>query len=90
MGHTVCFEAGWFTQTQSSRTATSCSRKWMSGPATALAQSSTDRRSAHRSAINKIKRPLQENLQRDAGKSVSSLDTPLSWLSPCRSPGFSI
>ena len=37
MCHTVCFEAGRFTQIQSSWTASSCSRKWMSGPAGTLA-----------------------------------------------------
>ena len=42
MGHTICFEAGRFTQIQSSWTALCCSRKWMSGHADALAQSSTD------------------------------------------------
>src|SRR6516165_6405283 len=30
MGHTICFEAGRFTQIQSSWTALCCSRKWMS------------------------------------------------------------
>lgn len=42
MGHSICFEAGRFTQIQSSWTALCCSRKWMSGHADALAQSSTD------------------------------------------------
>src|SRR5215472_87326 len=37
----LCFEAGRFTQIQSSWTALCCSRKWMSGHADALAQSST-------------------------------------------------
>ena len=41
MGHNICFEAGRFTQIQSSWTALCCSRKWMSGHADALAQSST-------------------------------------------------
>jgi hypothetical protein len=35
MGHTICFQAGRFTSIQSSWTASRCSRKWMSGPATA-------------------------------------------------------
>jgi hypothetical protein len=42
MCHSNCFEAGRFTQIQSSWTALCCSRKWMSGHADALAQSSTD------------------------------------------------
>jgi len=42
--HPGCFEAGRFTQTQSSWTAPRCSRKWMSGHAGALAQSVTDRK----------------------------------------------
>src|SRR5215831_5339980 len=42
MCHYLCFEAGRFTQIQSSWTALCCSRKWMSGHADALAQSSTD------------------------------------------------
>jgi hypothetical protein len=37
-----CFEAGRFTQIQSSWTALCCSRKWMSGHADALAHSATD------------------------------------------------
>ena len=42
MCHSNCFEAGRFTPIQSSWTALCCSRKWMSGHADALAQSSTD------------------------------------------------
>lgn len=42
--HSVCFEAGRFTLTQSSWTATlGCSRKWMSGHAASLAQPSDPR-----------------------------------------------
>ena len=40
----ACFEAGRFTQIQSSWTALCCSRKWMSGHADALTQSVTDRK----------------------------------------------
>ena len=40
----VCFEAGRFTQIQSSWTALCCSRKWMSGPADALTPTLTDRK----------------------------------------------
>jgi hypothetical protein len=43
MGHTDCFEAGRFTSIQSSLTASRCSRKWMSGPATPWTQPLTGR-----------------------------------------------
>jgi hypothetical protein len=83
MCHTVCFEAGRFTQTQSSWTALCRSRKWMSGhaEADALAQFVTDRK---RQIVQQLVGPtaaLQEAL-RSAGRSVFSLDKPLSWTSP--------
>ena len=51
MCHFHCFEAGRFTQIQSSWTALCCSRKWMSGHADALAEPKMDR-------FRKIQAPL--------------------------------
>jgi hypothetical protein len=83
MCHTVCFEAGRFTQTQSSWTALRRSRKWMSGhaDADALAQSATDRK---QQIVQQLVGPitaLQKALP-SAGEVLFSLDKPLSWMSP--------
>jgi hypothetical protein len=81
MCHFVCFEAGRFTQTQSSWTALCCSRKWMSGPADALTPTSTDRkRSIVALTVGFIIQALQILLG-SAGRSVFSLDKYLSWMS---------
>jgi len=80
MGHTVCFETGWLFQTQSSRTALGCSRKWMSGHADALAE-------LKRIDSGKSKRECQArpdasgNSFTESRRSVFSLDKPLSWMS---------
>jgi len=81
MGHTVCFEAGRFTQTQSSATARCCSRKWMSGPADAWAQFVTDRPRQIEGQFDGLATALQETLP-SAGRVLFSLDKPLSWMSP--------
>jgi hypothetical protein len=85
MCHTVCFEAGRFTQTQSSWTALRCSRKWMSGPAAApaaaWAEFVTDR---SRHIVAQFVGPttaLQETLP-SAGRSLFFVDKSLSWTSP--------
>jgi transposase len=80
MCHFVCFEAGRFTQTQSSWTALSCSRKWMSGPADALAQSVTDRKRSIVALTVGFIMALQI-LPGSAGSSVFPLDKSLSWMS---------
>jgi hypothetical protein len=81
MGHTICFEAGRFTSIQSSWTASRCSRKWMSGPATAWAQSTTGQQKqiAMRLHVQLVGR--FRNLPSSAGRSVFFLDKPLSWMS---------
>jgi hypothetical protein len=60
MCHTVCFEAGRLAQTQSSWTALSCSRKWMSGPVDAAADAwielITDRR---RRIVGQFEEPMR-------------------------------
>jgi hypothetical protein len=81
MGHTVCFEAGRFTQTQSSATALCCSRKWMSGPADAWAQFVTDRPRQIEGQFDGLATALQETLP-SAGRVLFPLDKPLSWMSP--------
>ena len=76
----ACFEAGRFTQSQSSWTALCCFRKWMSGRADALAQSATDRK---RQIVQQLVGPtaaLQETLP-SAGGFLFSLDKPLSSMS---------
>ena len=85
MGHTVCFEAGRFTQTQSSATAICCSRKWMSGPADAWAEFVTDRQRQITARFVGPTTALQETLL-SAGRFLFSLDKPLSWMSPCFTP----
>src|ERR1035437_6950448 len=88
MGHTVCFEAGRFTQTQSSATAPSCSRKWMSGPADAWTEFATDRRRQTAAQVFEPIAALQEPLPKSAGEVLFSLDKPLSWMShKADSPG---
>jgi hypothetical protein len=80
MCHSTCFEAGRFTQIQSSWTALRCSRKWMSGPANALAPTLTDRkRSIVALTVGFIIQALQILLG-SAGRSVFSLDKYLSWM----------
>ena len=81
MGHTVCFEAGRFTQTQSSATAIRCSRNWMSGPADAWAEYVTDRARQITGQFIGPTTALQETLP-SAGGFLFSLDKPLSWTSP--------
>jgi hypothetical protein len=77
----VCFEAGRFPQIQSSWTALCCSRKWMSGPADALAPFQRDRkRSIVALTVGFIIQALQILLG-SAGRSVFSLDKYLSWMS---------
>ena len=80
MCHTGCFEAGRFPQTQSSRTALSCSRKWMSGRAHASTQSVTDR---NQQIVVQYagSMALQESLP-SAGEVLFLLDKSLSWMSP--------
>jgi len=81
MGHIACFEAGRFTQTQTSRTAPRCSRKWMSGPADAWAERITDRPRKITGQFVGPTTALQETLP-SAGGFLSSLDKSLSWTSP--------
>jgi len=81
----VCFEAGRFTQTQSSRTASCRSRKWMSGPADPWTQSATDRKRQILQQFVRLTSTLQDALL-SVGRRVFSLDKPLSWMSPLR-PG---
>ncbi len=78
-----CFEAGRFTQTQSSRTALCCSRKWMSGhaEADALTQFVTDRKKQIVQHFGEPTTALQGTLP-SAGEVLFSLDKPLSWMSP--------
>src|ERR1700688_3285000 len=80
MCHSTCFEAGRFTQIQSSRTAANCcSRTWMSGPADALAPSKTNRkRSIGALLIGSI--VALQMVSESAGGSVFSLDKSLSWM----------
>ena len=79
----ACFEAGRFTQTQSSWTAPRRSRKWMSGhaDADALTQSATDRKKQIVQQLGEPTTALQETLP-SAGEVLFSLDKPLSWMSP--------
>jgi len=91
MCHAVCFEAGRFTQTQSSWTALCRSRKWMSGhaDADALTQFVTDRK---RQIVQQLVGPttaLQKSLP-SAGEVLFSLDKPLSWMSPFRFSLFAL
>jgi hypothetical protein len=76
----VCFEAGRFTQTQSSWTDSRRSRKWMSGHADALTQSVTDRKQQIVQQLVGPTTALQETLP-SAGEVLFSLDKPLSWMS---------
>src|ERR1019366_6317514 len=80
MCHFVCFEAGRFTQTQSSWTDSRCSRKWMSGHADALAEFVTDRKKQIVGPFGRSTTALQEALP-SAGEVLFSLDKPLSWMS---------
>ena len=82
MGHAVCFEAGRFTQIQSSWTALSCSRKRMSGPANALTQFVTDRKRQIGAQLVEPATALQESSPLSAGEVLFSLDKSLSWMSP--------
>ena len=85
MRPTGCFEAGRFTQTQSSWTASSRSRKWMSGHADALTLVS-DRRQ-HTQIDSAIKLPANSSSSPGGPPSplstyASALDRFLSWMSP--------
>ena len=75
----ACFEAGRFTQTQSSWTAVGCSRKWMSGHAIALTHYITDRKRSTVALTVGFIHALQI-LQGSAGRVVFSLDKYLSWM----------
>src|SRR5208283_2948486 len=68
----VCFEAGRFTQTQSSWTAPCCSRKWMSGHTNALAQSVTDRKNQIGAQLVETATAIQDALL-SAGEVLFSL-----------------
>ena len=82
----TCFEAGRFTQIQTSRTALCCSRKWMSGPADALTPTLTNRiRSIVALTVVFIIQPIQIP-RGSTGRSVFSLDKYLSWM-PHGAPG---
>ena len=79
MRHSVCFEAGRFTLTQSSWTATlSCSRKWMSGLAAALAVFRDREPFGKSTRSTTILRDLTLEGQRDLRLSI---DFYLSWMS---------
>ena len=78
---TVCFEAGRFTQIQSSWTALCCSRKWMSGHAgypAALAQSLTDPIRQTGATVAPSTSTLRKILPLGPRSSVFSLDKSLS------------
>src|SRR5215469_18269330 len=80
MGQSICFEASRLFQTQSSRTALSCSRKWMSGHADALAE--LKRIVSGKSKCQCQARPdASGNSFTESRRSVFSLDIPLSWMS---------
>jgi hypothetical protein len=79
MCHLGCFEAGRFTQTQTSRTALCCSRKWMSGPADALTPVQRDRKGSIVALTVGFIHALQILLG-SAGRSIFSLDKYLSWM----------
>jgi hypothetical protein len=88
---TVCFEAGRFTQIQSSWTALCCSRKWMSGHAgyaAALAQSQTDPFRQIEATVTPSTSTLREILPLGPGRGVFSLDKSLSWMSPFATGGW--
>lgn len=75
----VCFQTGRFTQTQSSWTVLRyCSRKWMSGQATALAARNDRQLVICHLALRNPK----------CRGSASPLDSYLSWMSPGFVPGF--
>ena len=81
----ACFEAGRVSQTQSSWTASCCSRKWMSGHADALIRQ-YDLRPL---VTTEFKKALRVNSPSSAGgppspllRSTISLDRNLSWMSP--------
>ena len=80
MGPVYCFEAGRLFQTQSSRTAMSCSRKWMSGHAAALAE--PKRIDSGKSTGHcRLYGDASGNSFRECRRCVFSLDKPLSWMS---------
>ena len=80
MGPDSCFEAGRLFQTQSSRTALSCSRKWMSGHADALAE---PKRIDSRKSMGhrRLHGDASGNSFSECRRGVFSLDKPLSWMS---------
>ena len=74
----VCFEAGRFTLTQSSRTVLRCcSRKWMSGQAQALVAPRIEDSSLIHTTV-----PLRESVTPRERRPPSPLDFYLSWMSP--------
>jgi hypothetical protein len=93
MCHSGCFEAGRFTQTQSSRTDPTRSRKWMSGPAGSaqttardtLTQPLTGRKRQIVALFVRPKPALRKTHPSSAGGSVFFLDKSLSWMSRCSS-----
>src|SRR3984893_9689564 len=84
MCHSVCFEAGRLTLTQSSQTALGRSRKWMSGPGDSWTLFVTDRPPHIVSLLFRLVIALRQTLPPSAGRTLLSLDRPLSWMSPYR------
>jgi len=85
MGRSPCFEVGRLFQTQSSRTALRCSRKWMSGHAAALAE--PKRIDSGKSMGHcRLHDDASGNSFRECRRGVFSLDKPLSWMSENISP----
>ena len=82
MCHSVCFEAGRLTLTQSSQTARGRSRKWMSGPGDSWTLFVTDRPPHIVALLFRLVIALRQTLPPSAGRTVLSLDRPLSWMSP--------
>jgi hypothetical protein len=81
MGHNDCFEAGRFTSIQPWWTASRCSRKWMSGPATPWTQPLTGRQ---KQIVTATRTAARRSLQEPSVKCKERcffLDKPLSWMS---------
>jgi len=81
MCHSVCFEAGRLTLTQSSQTAMGRSRKWMSGPGDSWTLFVADRPSHIMAFLFGLGIALRQTLPPSAGRTLLSLDRPLSWMS---------
>jgi hypothetical protein len=79
MRRVACFEAGRKTLTQSSATANRCSRKWMSGHVTALAEQVNQQQIAAKTDFTIAQR---DPCSPGTGKPPFSLDKYLSWMSP--------